>query len=151
MYACRVTARCRLRLTCFTTQAAASSVSGGAANSVRTVSSTTCADDSLMLSLQQSYDAITGVTQSIKRLGQDLMRSTCVTESGQVMVSRGVALCKEMSSSSDELEILLTTPRPMVMANKVIEVLQAAAKPFQNLQAFQQELSSLRKLYCKTK
>ena len=105
------------------------------------------ANDDLLLRLQESFDAITRLTQIIKKHAQEIMQVATVTEAGMSMVRKGKELLKGLSDPTEEIENLLTSPRPSVTVKKAIDALQKAATPFLELEKFSKELEAIHKVY----
>ena len=100
-----------------------------------------------MARLQESFDATSRLMISIKKTAQEIMSVTSVTSHGMEMVQRGMKLCKNLGSITDDIENLLTANRSTVKWQQAVCALQQTAQPFLELEKFLEELQALHKVY----
>ena len=104
-------------------------------------------DQHVMQALQDSCDATTRLTLSVKKCGQELMAATTVARTGEDMVAHGVVVCRNLVEPITAIECLLLKPKDRIGHGDAMTALKAAACPFEELENFQKELQSLHKMY----
>ena len=106
------------------------------------------ANTELMQHIQDSFDATTRLTLSVKRMVQELIKSSSgsMTKS---YIEKALSLCKALVPGSEKVEALLTTPPSEILKREASAVLREAAKPFMDLEVFAKELEAQHKMFCK--
>jgi hypothetical protein len=122
---------------------------GSSSSSSSSSQSSKSVDPNVMRALQDSFDAVTRLTLAVKRTGQELMSAAAITATGEHMVAEGIKLCKGLVAPTQTLEDLLLKPKERISHMDAMNALQAAAKPFEQLEAFNKELIALHKMYVK--
>ena len=64
-------------------------------------------DDIMMRALQDSFDATTRLTLSVKRTGQQLIAQGLASDTIKDMISRGMEMCKQLVEPINDIESLL--------------------------------------------
>ena len=91
-------------------------------------------DSNVMGALQDSFDAVTRLTLSVKKKGQELLHKGALSQTLGHMVNEGVKLCKDLCDPIGRIEELLMTPASNIDHNEAMSALKGAAVPFQKLQ-----------------
>ena len=105
------------------------------------------ADDTVMLRLQESFSATNKLMMEVKKVGQEFMAATQITESGVDVVRKGFKLCKGLTDCAGAIELALLKPRHSIMWQEAVTAMQHAAGPFVELEKFHQELMGLYNVY----
>jgi hypothetical protein len=106
-------------------------------------------DSNVMAALQDSFDAVTRMTLSVKKKGQDLLHKGALSQTLGHMVNEGVKLCKDLCDPIARIEELLMTPQSRIDHNEAMSALKGAAVPFEKLRDFFGELETLEKAHNK--
>ena len=106
-------------------------------------------DDIMMRALQDSFDATTRLTLSVKRTGQQLIVQGLASDTIKNMISRGMDLCKQLVEHINDIESLLMLPITQISKIRAIEALKIAAQPFDKLEKFGAELEMMVRMHRK--